>query len=499
MTSSSTSAVLCSQQVNWRVWVGLIAAPTLFLLIMIVPGSSAFDTPRRAAAAMTVAMAILWMLESIPLAVTALLPLVVLPTFGVAGQTQLAAAYGNDLIFLFLGGFILANGIEHHRVHQRFTDLILRHFKSKPRHLVAGLMFTTMLVSFFVANTTTALLMMPIGMSVVRSTGIKGGPFGKSMVLGIAAACSIGGLGTPIGSTPNLLFTSEVKMRHSVDTGFFQWIQMGTPLAIMFTLAAWALLVFWLFPVPAHSALATHSSDHAAVESPIRREPINRCQIIASVIIALTTMAWIFRESRVIAGWHFGVNALIPAATDGTIAIAGALAMVALPVSLKPVQLLTPWEKASQIPWDIVLLFGGGMAMASGIQSSGLDSLLAQWLRAMGFIPPWAMLLLFSLAGLLLSELASNTAAAAVLLPVASAMSTSIDHNPIFLMLPVALTTSMGFMLPTATPPNALALASEEITVSDMIKVGAVLNVVGLILAIATIYLLGFPAYGVLP
>jgi len=420
------------------------------------------------------------------------LPLVILPMFGVATPAQLAGPYGNDLVFLFIGGFILANGIEHHHVHRRLAGCIIRKFGGRPRLLVGGLMAATTLVSFVVSNTATALLMMPIGLSIVRSSGMKGTPMGKAMVLGIAAACSIGGLGTPIGSTPNLLFTSEIRSKHGIDTGFFEWMQVGTPLAVVFTLVAWAILVFWLFPMPARGSASSQPENSSKPAEPVRLG-----EIMAGAVVALTTLAWIFREDRQVGGMHFGVNALMPDVTDGTIAIAGALAMVMLPVELKPLKMLTPWDKASRIPWDVILMFGGGMAMAYGLQKSGLDGVLATWLGGLGSVPPWAMLVMFCLVGVSLSEVASNTAAAALLLPIASAMSVSMGQHPVFLMLPVALTTSLGFMLPAATPPNALALASGEITVRDMVKAGLLFNVVGLILVIVAMYALGFRAYGI--
>ncbi len=476
-------------QPAWRTWVGLLAAPLAFFLLMLIPGPAEFTPDRRAAAGLTLAMAILWVFESIPLAATALLPLVVLPAFSVLTPTQLADSYGNDLIFLFLGGFIIANGIEHHGVHRRLSSIIVRQLGHRPRLLIAGLMFVTMAISFFVSNTATALLMIPIGVSVIRSAKIPTPGFATAMILGIAAACSIGGFGTPIGSTPNLLFTAEIR-NQGLQAGFAQWMLIGTPLAIIFTFCAWALLTFWLFPTPSR------------IQAPATSEPpgpIQRAEILAGLIVALTTLAWIFREDRLIAGTHVGLNAWLPAASDGTIAIAGALAMVLIPVSFRPLKLLTPWETAFKIPWDVILMFGGGLAMAQGIQQTTLNIYLAQSLNILQAVPPWLVLVIACFVGLTLSEVASNTAAAALLLPITSALAVSIGKDPIFLMLPIALSTSLGFMLPVATPPNALALATGEVSVRDMIKTGIILDILGILLIILAVYTLGFPAYQVSP
>jgi sodium-dependent dicarboxylate transporter 2/3/5 len=322
--------------------------------------------------------------------------------------------------------------------------------------------------------------------------------FAAALVLGIAAACSIGGMGTPMGSTPNMMFVSLARRLYGVDVGFFHWSVMGLPLAVAFTLATWWLLTYVTFPLPDGGS---PDADRAMADAKRALGPVRPVEVAVGVVFTLTAVAWVFREPWLVGGYRFGLNVLWPRLTDGVIAVAGAIAMFSIPVWVKTasgrrVGFLLDWKSGGKLPWDVVLLFGGGLAMADGLQRSGLDRLLVQGVAGLsGVVPGWALVLLVCLLCVVLSEVASNTATAALLLPLAGTMSSGLGRDPMFLMLPVAFSTSLGLMLPAATPPNALALATGHVTVGQMVKVGLILNVIGVVLIMAGCYLIGYPVF----
>lgn len=476
---------------------GLGLAPLACAWLLWAPAPTGVTGEMRAVAALTAVMALLWVCESIPLAATALLPLVALPIAGVAKPGEAAQSYAGDLIFLFIGGFILANGIERWGLHRRVAFWILAVAGNNKRCIVGSLMASTAFISLWISNTAAALLMMPVGLSLV-SGAVDGeeedGNFGAAMVLGIGVAATIGGMGTPIGSTPNLLFVNTVERLCGLDVGFGQWMLMGIPLVVLFTGFAWWMLAFQMFrpgsdvSVPGRSGTGGAGHDFPAPSSG---------EILVGLVFLLTVCGWIFRETRTLGPYTFGLTRLWPHVSDGTVAIAGALALFAVPISLRPVRFALDWERGGKIPWDIILLFGGGLSLADGIARSGLDVLLVSKLGGLQAAPGWLVLLIVCIACVALSEVASNTATAALLMPLVGSLAVALGKNPLFLMLPVALATSLGFMLPVATPPNALALATGKVTVWQMAVAGLLLNIAGLLLIVGACYLLGFPSFHV--
>lgn len=480
-----------------RHWLGLALAPPVYAWFQWGWAPAGATADMRSVAALTGVMAVLWIFESVPLAATALLPLVLLPLWGVATPAQAASSYANDLIFLFIGGFILANGIEHWGLHRRLARRILALVGSRQRRLVGAIMAVTAFISLWISNTAAALLMMPVALGLLRvSAGPADARFGASLVLGVSAAATIGGMGTPIGSTPNILFVSNVRQLYAVGVTFPQWMAVGIPLVILFTGFAWWLFVFMLFPV---GTTSVEGGTDEVVSGPGESERWRSGEVWVAVVFVAAAIGWIFREPISIGGVSFGLSRLWPGISDGTIAIAAALALFCVPVSLRPGRFAVSWEVGGRIPWGIILLFGGGLALADAIKRSGLDALMVHHLAAPGRMPGWAALALICAGAVLLSEIASNTATAALLLPLVGPLATGLGEHALFLMLPVALATSLGLMLPVATPPNALALGTGHVTVRQMMLAGLILNVVGLILIIALSYLLGFPMLGVNP
>lgn len=438
----------------------------------------------RAVAALAAVMAALWVSEAVPLAATALLPLVALPALGIAAPAEVAAAYASDLAFLFIGGFVLANGLEAWGLHHRLASAVLALAGRSQRAVAAGLMAATAFVSLWISNTAAALLMTPVALAVGGRAGPEGGRFRTALVLGVALAASIGGMGTPIGSTPNLLLASTARRLYGLELDFGRWMAMGVPLVALFTAAAWALLCWRL----GRARLATAPEPAPA--------PWRFGEVYVAGAFGLTILAWIFREPKAILGARVGLAPLAPWLSDGLIAIGGALALFLVPVSLRPLRFALDWERGGKLPWDIVLLLGGGLALAEGLRQSGLDAFLVQGLAGLDAWPRWALLLLACAAVVALSEVASNTATAALALPMAGALAERLGASPLAFMLPLTLAASLGYMLPAATPPNAIAIATGHVSPAALARAGFWLNLVGLALVLGACYALGFPVFG---
>ena len=460
--------------------VGLLAVPPVVAWLLLGPLPGALTGEMRAVAALAAAMAILWVSEALPLAATALLPLVVLPAAGVATASQAAGAFANDLVFLFLGGFVLANGVERAGVHRRLALAVRRLVGTSQPALVGGMMAATAFVSLWISNTAAALLMMPVALAVAGPGGPAAAPFRAAMAIGVALAASIGGMGTPIGSTPNLLLVSTMAEVHHVRLGFGWWLAWGLPLVGVLTAAAWALLVGVFHPLRGERVT---EPEPAAAPGPW--SPDERLVVLA---FGGAIAAWIAREPL--------LGAWLPGLTDGMIAIAAALVLFAVPLAWRPLRFALDWETGGKLPWDVILLLGGGLSLAEGIARTGLDRVLVQGLGGAADLPAWALALGLMVAGLLLSEVASNTAAAALLLPIAGALAAARGLDPLALMLPVTMAASLGFVLPAATPPNALALGTGHVRPGELARVGAAMDLLGLAAILAACYGLAFPLLG---
>lgn len=464
---------------------GLLAVPPVAAWLLFAPMPAAMTLEMRAVAALAAVMAILWVSEAIPLAATALLPLVVLPVAGVATAAQAAGAFANDLVFLFLGGFVLANGVERSGIHRRLALAVRRLVGASQAALVGGMMAATAFVSLWISNTAAALLMMPVALAVAGPGGPAAAPFRTAMAIGVALAASIGGMGTPIGSTPNLLFVTTMAEVHHVRTSFAWWLAWGLPLVVVLTTAAWAMLVGVFHPL--RGARAPGSAEELAAEQATLGAWSGEERLVA-LTFGAAIVAWIAREP-VLSAW-------LPGLTDGTIAIAAALVLFALPLAWRPLRFTLDWESGGKLPWDVILLLGGGLSLAEGIARTGLDRVLVGGMGGAADLPAWALALGLMAAGLILSEVASNTAAAALLLPIAAALAAARGLDPLTLMLPVTLAASLGYMLPAATPPNALALGTGHVRPADLARVGAVMDLIGLVAILAACYALAFPLLG---
>ncbi len=473
-------------------------------------------------AAVAALMAVWWMTEAIPLAATALLPLALFPLLKIASPADTAASYGDRMIFLFLGGFMVALAIEESGLHRRVALHIVNWMGDNPRQIVLGFMLATGLLSMWLSNTATTLMLLPIAASVLlqadRACAAQGGSphgFGAAVMLGIAYSSSIGGMSTLIGTPPNIFFRSFYDKTYPdlPEITFGGWMLLGVPLALAFGLVTWRLLI-WLFGVEKTSVLGGRGVIAEELAALGKMQPAEKRM---ALIFAGTALLWIFRDpvstalgldgvrhglppsgSVEVLGGLSAVGGFMAAGTpfswidDSTVAILMAVLCFVIPAGGGARKPLLTWDATVRVPWGILLLFGGGMAIATGMESSGLSRHLGDGLaRAIEGLPEWGMAAAMATGMTWLTELTSNLASVQMILPILDGTSQRVDVAPSILMIPAVLAASCAFMLPVATPPNAIVYASGRIAMRDMIKAGIWLNLITSVLVTAAVLLLG--------
>jgi len=419
--------------------------------------------------ALTVWCALWWVLEPVDGAVTALVPLALLPATGVLTPKQVAESYGNELILLFAGGFMLSMAMERSGAHRRLALAMVRAFGGADgRRVVYGFVAATGFISMWMSNTATTLMVLPVALAVLESYPDR--RLAAPLVLAIAYAASIGGLGTPIGTAPNLVFMQVYEQTTGVRMGFLEWMAFGVPvIAIFLPLAAW-----WL-------ARDLKGSPPATLPALGAWQPAERRVL---TVFALVALAWITRTEP-FGGWTALVG--LHGVNDASIALAGVVVLAVMPDG-RGDRLLT-WDAAVRIPWGALVLFAGGIALATAFQSSGLSDLVAARLAALRDVPVPLLMLLIAASVTLISEMASNTATAVLLMPILAATGTAIGVDPALLMVPAVLAASCGFMLPVATAPNLIAYGTGRVTNRRMIREGAMLDAIGVLVIAAVSYL----------
>jgi sodium-dependent dicarboxylate transporter 2/3/5 len=435
----------------------------------------------RTTIAITVWMAIWWITEAIPMPVTALLPLILFPILGINDFKVSATAYAHPLIFLFLGGFLVSIAVQKWGLHRRFAVSILRRVGDRPSHLVGGFMFVTALLSMWLSNTATTIMMLPIALSIVAGRP-KDDDFSKCLLIGIAYSASIGGMATLIGTPPNLYIASYFSEVLKTEIGFLQWMMIGLPCSLLLLPSAW----FYLTKV--HFSLPTESSteqDKLVGDGLVWRD-LDRGARTTLIIFAALVASWIMRpllaEVEIFGFFPFGrIN-------DAGIALLAALALFAVPVGLSGHQSVLTWEDTRDLPWGTLLLFGGGLSLAATIKSSGADEIIGLWISG---VPTHSAIFVSAIIVaviIVLTELTSNIATTATLVPVFAAAAPLLGLNVEVLVPMIALAASCAFMLPVATPPNTIVFGSGYIRATDMASAGAVMN----ILALLTISVIGY-------
>jgi sodium-dependent dicarboxylate transporter 2/3/5 len=473
----------------------LFGSPLIAAALIILP-----HPPDIPSAAWTVAivgslMALWWATEVVPLAITALLPLIAFPLLGVVSVEDTAANYAHPLIFLFLGGFILSRGMQRWGLHRRIAMGVIRIGGKRPANIIGSLMAATAFLSLWISNTATAMVMLPIGQSVAGSSQETWADaseeertgYGAALMLGIAYAATIGGMGSLIGTPPNALFAGYMKDAFGIEIGFAQWMLVGLPVVFVLLPLTWWLLTRMMFPIPhAHAAAGAENPDHHGS----MLGPMSSGERRIAVLMVAVALLWMTRPL---------INRLVPGLglSDPAIAILGAALLFVIPADLKQREFLLRWDDAARIRWDILILFGGGLALAAAIGSSGLANRIGEAAAAWQHLPLVLLVAAVTVIIVYLGELASNTAMAAVFLPVAGAVAVGMGENPLSLVLPIALAASLGFMLPVATPPNAIVFGSGAVTMQQMLRAGAMLDVIGIAVVLVIGSLIGplvFPA-----
>ncbi len=441
--------------------IALPAGPLLALALYALLVSRGGEHALAATLGLTGWCALWWVLEPVKGPVTALLPLALLPLLGVLDAKQVAQSYGHELILLLAGGFMLSRALERSGAHRRLALAMVRAFGGgSGRSLLYGFIAATGFISMWISNTATTLLMLPVALAVLQTYPDR--RLAAPLILGIAYAASIGGMGTPIGSPPNLVFMQVYAEATGTHYGFLDWMKIGVPVVLVFL----PLLGLWL-------GRRLQAAPAAALPESGPWTPGEKRVLL---VFGLTAAAWIFR-SEPFGGWSALLG--MPGANDASVALLAVVALCVIPDGRG--SRLLDWEAAESIPWGALVLFGGGIALATAFQTSGLSTALAQGLSVLNALP-LPLLLLGIVAGVvLLSEIASNTATAVLMMPVLAATALAVGVDPALFMFPAVLAASVGFMLPVATAPNAIAYGSGQVSAQTMLREGAVLDVIGVL------------------
>jgi len=476
----------------------LIIAPLLSLSLILFTDLAPDNPKITYTLAIAILMAIWWVTEAIPLAATALLPVILFPLFGVVDGKTISAMYFNHLIFLFIGGFLMALAMERWNLHKRIAIKILIFFGISPGRILMGFMFATAFLSMWMSNTATTMMMIPIALSIIYKLEeilgeAKLGTYSIGLLLGIAYSASIGGIATLVGTPPNLSFAriANIIFPAMPEISFADWLVFAIWITLLVFAAAWSLL--YLMYRPKHAWDGVNREEFKKEYQLLgKAKPEEK---IIFVLFVLMALLWVFRS-----GFHIGfVN--IPGwsqlfsnpsyINDGTVAITIAIILFIIPSSSSNGERLMNWETANRLPWHIVLLFGGGFALAKGFVDSGLSMWFGEQLSGLAGTHPMVLTGVIVAMMSFLTELTSNIASTEMILPILAGLAVSIQINPLLLMIPATLAASLAFMLPVATPPNAIIFGTGYIQIKDMVKTGFLLNLVGIIVTTLVTYFWG--------
>jgi solute carrier family 13 (sodium-dependent dicarboxylate transporter), member 2/3/5 len=460
--------------------VGILAGPFLFILIFWLTPVGALSGKSIVVLSLGAWMVTWWVTEAIPIPITAMLPLIVFPIMGVSKMSEAAQPYGDPVIFLFMGGFILALGLEKYNLHQRIALNLIRLTGTSGNGIILGFMLATALISMWISNTATAIMMLPIASSVTqllaKELGKENDPrfkkFATGLMLGIAYSASIGGMGTIIGTPPNVVMVGYMKRMYDQDVPFLDWMMVGVPI-MMGTLAA---CYFIITAILYRNGLSSIEGSGALIQNKLKElGPLSREEKRVLVIFSVTCFCWIFRQNI---NGLIGKNIL----DDTGIAMSGGVLMFLTPINLKKMDFLLTWEDMKGMQWGILLLFGGGLALAEGMEQSGLVQKVGEYFSGQSQISGIALIFALTFISMALTELMSNVALVTIFVPVVFGIAEGFHINPIWLAMPVTFAASCAFMMPISTPPNAILFASGYIRMKEMIKTGLLLNIFSLVI-----------------
>ncbi len=469
---------------------GLLLAPMVCALMLMTPAPEGMSPEAWKVTAVLALMMLWWMTEALPLAVTALMPVVLFPMLEVASMPRTAMNYGNPVVFLFMGGFILALAMEKWNLHLRIALNILKAVGSNANIIIGGFMASTAFLSMWMSNTATVVMMLPMAVSVVNlllkqttETNAKGAHhFAVSMMLGLAYAASIGGSATLIGTPPNAVLNGFIRSSYGYNISFAGWMLLAVPLCAGLLFLAWLVLTKLVFP----NGLGRIAGADALVEEELSKlGSMSRGERTIALLFGGTALLWMFQEP---------LNNLMPLhLTDSGIAMLGAILCFMVPVHFQKGEFVLTWKEAEKLPWGILLLFGGGMTLAGIAEESGLAQWVGQELSDLSNVPFFALLFVVVLAMKILTEFMGNVAAISAFLPILSALAVATDTDPLLLMVPSTFAVSFAFMTPIGTPPNAIVFGSGHLHIADIAKAGLWLNIAVMAVIPLVCYYLAIP------
>jgi sodium-dependent dicarboxylate transporter 2/3/5 len=468
--------------------IGFWAGPALFLMIYFFLHPASMPLPAVAVFAMTTWISVWWITEAIPLPATSLLPIVLFPLLGILGLDETTAAYGQPIVFLYIGGFLIAIAIEKTGLHKRIALHIIRSMGTKLKMIVLGFMLATAFLSMWISNTATAIMMLPIGLAIISAAmwedDIYQVRFRKALMLAIAYAASIGGLATLIGTPPNIVFAGYIKEQYQQEVTFTQWFMIGFPIAVMMLMICWWFLVRVGFPLKQERLLG---GKEVIAQRLAETGKMSSAEKKVAVVFVVVAIAWIIRS--------FVLEKIIPGIDDTIIAMIGGISLFMLSTGKKEEGRLLGWEDAIKLPWGIILLFGGGLALAEAFEVSGLATWIGENLTGLSGVSVFMAILIIVAIVNFLTEFTSNLATVTMILPVLAPVAVSVGIHPFFFMVGATLAASTGFMMPAGTPPNAIAFGSGYLTIWEMVKTGFFLNIVSIIIITVLVYFLLGPVW----
>jgi sodium-dependent dicarboxylate transporter 2/3/5 len=469
--------------------IGLLLGPGLLLLTILLPAPEGLGPEGWRTAGVAMLMAGLWICESIPIPITALLPLVLFPALGLGSVQAAAAPFSNPIIYLFLGGFLIALAMQRWGLHRRVAIGIIGVMGTSPTRIVAGFLVSSGFLSMWVSNTATTLMMLPIALSVTELLPKGGGSradrsFATALILSVAYGATTGGMGTLIGTPPTALLAAYVGTTYGITISFAQWMLLGVPIVLVTLPVVYLILTRVSFRLD-RSELPGMAALVARERAQLGRW--TRGQRSVAVVFVLTALGWIFQPLLARA---------VPLLTDTTIAIAGGLLLFFIPINWRRGEFVMDWPSARGLPWDVLLLFGGGLSLAANIEQHGLSSYLGQ-AGALQGVPVALTLVVVCFGILMLTELTSNAATATTFLPIAGTLALSLGQDPLTFLIPTALAANCSYMMPVGTPPNAIVFGSGRITLPQMAKAGVLLNVLLVPIILGLLWLIGPWVFGV--
>jgi sodium-dependent dicarboxylate transporter 2/3/5 len=464
---------------NWNARrIGLFLGPLLFIFTLFFVHPEGLSKEGNAILACTLWIASWWITECIPIAVTSLLPIILFPLTGGLDLKTTSASFGHKYIFLYIGGFILAIAIEKWDLHRRIALTIIQFIGTNVKSIILGFMVATAFLSMWISNTATSIMMLPIGMAIISQ--LKDNPdtiedeneiFGKALMLAIAYSASIGGMATLIGTPPNLVLAGIVQEIYGVEISFSKWIIFGLPISLVLLFICWKYLTTKAFTFKQKS----FPGGKAEIERHLKSlGKISYEEKLVLIVFGTTAFLWISRS--------FLINQFIPAIDDTIIAMIGAVALFIIPAAKGKNRKLIKWEEAVKIPWGILLLFGGGLALAEGFKTSGLAEFIGNQMNLLQGVSLILLLFVIIVAVNFLTEITSNLATTAMILPILAPLALVIGVHPYILMVGATVAASCAFMLPVATPPNAVVFGSGYLKIPDMVKVGIWMNLISIVI-----------------